>query len=83
MPGPTYTEKYIVVFKDDATPEQVEQYAKDVTRNGGEIFHRYSDVLNGFSAAIPDQFLSSLKESDIIAYIGMAYALKSSRTDPL
>ncbi|KAF8973292.1 hypothetical protein BDZ97DRAFT_1912844 [Flammula alnicola] len=61
--------KYIVVFKDNVTEEQIEQYVKDINNNGGEVVHRYNSILNGFSAAIPDHFLSSLQGSDIIEYI--------------
>jgi len=61
--------RYIVVFKDTATPAEVNQYANEVANNGGTVFHRYDAVLNGFSAAIPDHFLSFLQASDIIEYI--------------
>jgi len=63
--------KYIVVFKDGVTAEQIDQYAKDVNENGGEVTHRYGDGLNGFAASIPQQYLQSLKslQGDVINYI--------------
>ncbi|KAF5320931.1 hypothetical protein D9619_001802 [Psilocybe cf. subviscida] len=62
--------KYIVVFKDEATPQQVEQYVKDVNNNGGHVSQRYDGgILNGFAASIPDSFLSHLQSSDAVAYI--------------
>ncbi|KAJ3517215.1 hypothetical protein NLJ89_g656 [Agrocybe chaxingu] len=60
--------KYIVVFKDSATPQQIDEYVKEVSKNGGEVTYRY-DILNGFAAAIPDHFLASLQASAIIHYI--------------
>ncbi|KAF9478601.1 protease propeptide/inhibitor [Pholiota conissans] len=69
MSTPTTLEKYIVVFKDNATPLQVQQYANDIIAHGGRIFNRYTNILNGFSATIPASFLASLKASHIIEYI--------------
>lgn len=64
MPG-----KYIVVFKGTATKEQIDNYANEVNNNGGKVTHRYDAILEGFSAIIPDHFLSSLQALDIIDYI--------------
>ncbi|RDB16741.1 Serine proteinase inhibitor IA-2 [Hypsizygus marmoreus] len=61
--------KYIVVFKDSATTEQIDQYVEKVNSNGGEVANRYDAVLKGFAATIPDHFLASLQGDDIIDYI--------------
>ncbi|KAJ3484721.1 hypothetical protein NLI96_g5450 [Meripilus lineatus] len=61
--------RYIVVFKDSATPEQIEQYANDVHKNGGAVLNRYDSVLKGFAATIPQSFLQSLQGSDLIDYV--------------
>jgi len=63
--------KYIVVFKENVTPEQIGKYINDVNSNGGEVGQRFDPVLNGFSATIPDGFLSHLQslQGDLIDYI--------------
>ncbi|EIW63528.1 protease propeptide/inhibitor [Trametes versicolor FP-101664 SS1] len=63
--------KYIVVFKDHVTQSEIDKYASQVNSNGGEVQQRYDSVLKGFSATIPDQFLTQLQslQSDTIDYI--------------
>ncbi|KAG6907657.1 hypothetical protein DXG01_007861 [Tephrocybe rancida] len=63
-------QKYIVVFKDTVTKEEVEKYAKEINENGGEVTNRYDSVLNGFAAHVPDSFFQSFKGDDAIDYIG-------------
>ncbi|KAJ7595045.1 hypothetical protein C8J56DRAFT_928269 [Mycena floridula] len=62
--------KYIVVFKDGVTKDQIQKYADDIKTNGGEIGHTY-DSMNGFSATIPDASLSSLQSlvGDVVEFI--------------
>ncbi|KAF8893362.1 protease propeptide/inhibitor [Infundibulicybe gibba] len=80
-------QKYIVVFKQHVSADQIDKFADDVNNNGGEVGHRYGSVLNvihhfsplilgvtaqqGFSASIPDEYLSSLQSlvGDDIDYI--------------
>ncbi|KAG8911948.1 hypothetical protein FRC00_005518 [Tulasnella sp. 408] len=64
------TNSYIVVFKDHATPEQINQYAGRVSSEGGEVGHRYDSVFKGFSAKLPDSLLQNFQGDDIIQYIG-------------
>ncbi|KAF8963402.1 hypothetical protein BDZ97DRAFT_1919835 [Flammula alnicola] len=68
--------KYIVVFKDGVTSEQITKYADEVKATGGEIKQRYDEdggILNGFSATITDSFLQSLQslalQGGVIDYI--------------
>ncbi|GJE94489.1 hypothetical protein PsYK624_106590 [Phanerochaete sordida] len=65
--------KYIVVFKKTATPDQINKYADDVNANGGQVKDRWDtgSLLKGFSATIPDQFLTQLQSlaGDVIDYI--------------
>ncbi|THG98070.1 hypothetical protein EW026_g4055 [Hermanssonia centrifuga] len=64
--------KYIVVFKKSASQEEVQKYADEVNANGGSVTNVYDSVLKGFSAAIPDGFLSqlqSLQGNGVIDYI--------------
>ncbi|KAG5645199.1 hypothetical protein DXG03_006717 [Asterophora parasitica] len=66
------TQKYIVVFKEHVTKEQVNKYAEDVNQNGGEVTNRWDTVLNGFAAVIPDAHFQKLQSltDDVIDYIG-------------
>jgi hypothetical protein len=61
--------KYIVVFKDAATDQQIQNYVNSITLEGGQVGHRYDSVLKGFSATIPDSLLSNLQGDSIIDYI--------------
>ncbi|TFK44683.1 hypothetical protein BDQ12DRAFT_673376 [Crucibulum laeve] len=66
------TGKYIVVFKDSVTKEQIDKYAADIDACGGQVNNRLDPILNGFGAAIPDEHLQSLKSlqsEGIIKYI--------------
>ncbi|GLB37106.1 putative proteinase A inhibitor 1 [Lyophyllum shimeji] len=63
------SQKYIVVFKEHATQDQIDEYANKVNTSGGSVTNRYDNVLKGFAAAIPDTFLQSLQGEDIIDYI--------------
>ncbi|KAI0088033.1 protease propeptide/inhibitor [Irpex rosettiformis] len=53
--------KYIVVFKKDATADQIEKYASDVNTNGGKVKDIWKSGLKGFSAEIPTQYLTTLQ----------------------
>jgi hypothetical protein len=61
--------KYIVVFKDHATQEQIDTCANNVNNNGGGVTQRYDSVLKGFAAVIPDSFFGQLQADDLIDYI--------------
>ncbi|KAH9935611.1 uncharacterized protein B0H18DRAFT_1114331 [Fomitopsis serialis] len=63
--------KYIIVFKDHVTDEQLEQYARDVGANGGEVGNRFSSLMKGFSATIPNSYLTQLQslQGGVIDYI--------------
>ncbi|KAI0930617.1 hypothetical protein AcV5_007285 [Taiwanofungus camphoratus] len=63
--------KYIVVFKDHVTASQISDYINDVNANGGSIGQRFDPVLNGFSATIPEGYLTRLQslQGDVIDYI--------------
>jgi len=67
------TGKYLVVFKDGATKEQIQKYEKDVNDNGGQVTRGYEDgsILKVFTAVIPDQFVTTLQsfQGDVIDYI--------------
>ncbi|KAG8949102.1 hypothetical protein FRC04_009048 [Tulasnella sp. 424] len=60
---------FIVVFKDNATQDQIEQYAEQVNKGGGEVTARYDAVFKGFAAKLTDNQLQSFKGNDIVKYI--------------
>ncbi|KAJ3535630.1 hypothetical protein NMY22_g6402 [Coprinellus aureogranulatus] len=64
--------KFIVVFKDGVTSEQITKYANEVKAAGGEVKDRYDEgagILNGFSATIPASFHANLAADDLVDYI--------------
>ncbi|KAJ3512093.1 hypothetical protein NMY22_g15436 [Coprinellus aureogranulatus] len=64
--------KFIVVFKEGVTSDQITKYANDVKAAGGEIKDRYDEgagILNGFSATIPASFHANLAADDLVDYI--------------
>ncbi|KAK7045591.1 hypothetical protein VNI00_007423 [Paramarasmius palmivorus] len=64
------TGKYIVVFKEGVTKDQISKYVNEVNSNGGKVHHEYG-TLNGFSATIPEAQLQSFQslQGDVIEYI--------------
>ncbi|KAG8902878.1 hypothetical protein FRB99_004006 [Tulasnella sp. 403] len=60
---------FIVVFKDHATHQQIDEYCDRVNNTGGQVKHRYKDILKGFSAKMELHHLQSLQGDDIIAYV--------------
>ncbi|ESK85226.1 serine proteinase inhibitor 1 [Moniliophthora roreri MCA 2997] len=63
--------KYIVVFKDSVSKDQIKKYVSEVNSNGGQVYHEYESTVNGFAATIPDQMLQSFQslQGDVIDYI--------------
>jgi len=57
-----------VVFKDNATPEQIKKYTQEINENGGKVTQEYG-ILKGFAAHIPESFLCNLQGDDLIKYI--------------
>jgi len=49
------------VFKESASSDEINKYADEVSKAGGEVKDRYDTVLKGFSATIPAQFLLQLQ----------------------
>ncbi|OGE48377.1 hypothetical protein PENARI_c029G02446 [Penicillium arizonense] len=63
-------EKFIVVFKDNVTPDVIDRYAARVEELGGMMIHRYDGTtLNGFAADLTEQCLTSLQGDDLIDYV--------------
>jgi len=65
--------KFIVVFKEGTTKEQIDGYVSQLKGSGGSVTNSYYDsehsILNGFAAEIPQSFLSSLQQESVIDYI--------------
>ncbi|TRM69802.1 hypothetical protein BD626DRAFT_475341 [Schizophyllum amplum] len=64
-------DKYIVVFKQGVSQEQIKKHADQVNQNGGEVTQVYDTIMNGFSAKISPEHLQSLNSfvGDEIDYI--------------
>ncbi|KAJ7102679.1 hypothetical protein C8R43DRAFT_1141155 [Mycena crocata] len=62
--------KYIVVFKEGVTKDQIEKFKEEISQKGGNI-EKELDNINGFSATIPEGFLSEFQSSAnaVIDYI--------------
>jgi hypothetical protein len=61
---------------------QSRTYSQHILLSGGQVGHKYTDVMRGFSAKIPDSFmdqLQSLQSDGLIDYIG-TFGLGSLRT---
>jgi len=70
--------KYIVVFKDGVSDEDIKKYAEQVNSQGGQVTNVYDTVLRGFAAEMPQEMLMEFKslQGGIVDYIeldGMAY----------
>ncbi|KAI9508210.1 hypothetical protein F5148DRAFT_1284298 [Russula earlei] len=70
-------QEYIVVFKDTASQETINEQADQITKHGGSVTLKFDTVLRGFAAQIPPDYLlflqNCLAEGDSqIAYIGKA-----------
>ncbi|KAG8983122.1 hypothetical protein FRB90_006300 [Tulasnella sp. 427] len=59
--------KFIVVFKQGATQDEINEYAEQV--NSGKVTHQYATVLKGFAADLTESQLQNFQGSDIIEYI--------------
>ncbi|TFK64524.1 hypothetical protein BDN72DRAFT_846510 [Pluteus cervinus] len=60
--------RYIVMFKNWATPAQIQQYIDEVNNSGGQVTHEYS-IIKAFAGVIPDHFLQTLRLDSIIESI--------------
>ncbi|KAG8863559.1 hypothetical protein FRB96_008299 [Tulasnella sp. 330] len=63
------SQRYIVVFKNTATKDQIDNYEAKVNSSGGEVTRRFDTGMNGFAAMIPDSFLTKLQADSIIDFI--------------
>ncbi|KAG8983126.1 hypothetical protein FRB90_006293 [Tulasnella sp. 427] len=61
--------KFIVVFKESATQEQINEYAEQVNSNGGKVTNHYGTVLKGFAAELTESQFQNFQGNDIIDYI--------------
>lgn len=59
--------RYIVVFKDDVGAGAVDAAMKGL--GSGQVHYRYTRVLNGFAASLPEQALDALLRNPHVAYI--------------
>ncbi|KAK3841257.1 MAG: hypothetical protein J3R72DRAFT_445746 [Linnemannia gamsii] len=69
VPQTQETKSYIVVFKDSAALQVMENVEKEILAFGGKIGLRYSAALKGFSAWIPGPIVTALSTNPFIDYI--------------
>ncbi|KAG0270837.1 hypothetical protein BGZ95_001448, partial [Linnemannia exigua] len=69
VPQTQGTKSYIVVFKDTAVLQVMENVEKEILAFGGKIGQRYSAALKGFSAWIPGPIVTALSTNPFIDYI--------------
>ncbi|CAG8624336.1 5892_t:CDS:2 [Paraglomus brasilianum] len=58
----TSQNKYIIVLKNDATPEDLEKFEANIISSGGKIIHRYTEVLKGFAVTMPEDVVMTMKD---------------------
>ncbi|KAJ8514448.1 hypothetical protein ONZ45_g8013 [Pleurotus djamor] len=58
--------KFIVVFKEHATPEQIQEYVDKVNSTGGKVTNNYG---SGFAAELEPSHLTNFQGDDIIDYV--------------
>ncbi|KAF9097692.1 hypothetical protein BGX29_007976 [Mortierella sp. GBA35] len=63
------TKSYIVVFKDSAVLQVMDNVEKEILAFGGKIGQRYNAALKGFSAWIPGPVVAALSTNPFIDYI--------------
>jgi len=62
--------KFIVTFKDSATPEQVDQFIRQAKDQGSQISTEYNNaIMKGFAGTLSPAQLQSFQGDDIIDYI--------------
>jgi len=63
-------QKYIILFGDSATDDQIAQCIKDLESHGGVVLERFV-LIKGFSATISNEYIDELKsiQGDLIKSI--------------
>ncbi|KAG8990811.1 hypothetical protein FRB94_013093 [Tulasnella sp. JGI-2019a] len=69
---------FIVVFKDSATDEQIEQYVNQVNNTGGLVTQKYDLGMRGFAANLDEAQLQSFQGNEIIKYVEADGPVKAS-----
>ncbi len=60
---------YIVVFRKDASREEVRSARDEAKRRGGQVHHEYGHALSGFAATLPSPALEGLRRNPRVEYI--------------
>ncbi|KAG9100410.1 hypothetical protein FRC07_010415 [Ceratobasidium sp. 392] len=61
---------YIVVFKESATKEQIEEYIARIKAEGGKIKYHYDTLMKGIAATMPNSLVQSFRQDDVVDFIG-------------
>ncbi|KAG8929168.1 hypothetical protein FRC01_004740 [Tulasnella sp. 417] len=60
---------YIVVFKNEASQDEISSFISDAKVQGATVNHTYTNVFKGFSASMNPSHMQSLKGHNIVEYI--------------
>ncbi|CAE6515374.1 unnamed protein product [Rhizoctonia solani] len=57
---------YVVVFKESATKEEIEDYINRVQESGGKIKYDYSDLMKAMAVYVPHVSVQSFTNDPIV-----------------
>ncbi|KAF9585596.1 hypothetical protein BGW38_001649 [Lunasporangiospora selenospora] len=67
--GEADANKVLVIFKEDTPPSEIENAIRNVESQGGRITQRYTSVMLGFAAQLPDNTVQSMASNPHVDYI--------------
>jgi len=62
----TSRKSYIIMFKDDITPEALAKIEERLISAGGQITHRYTTVFKGCAVSIPEDAVMAMEDDPSI-----------------
>ncbi|KAK3816583.1 MAG: hypothetical protein J3Q66DRAFT_342880 [Benniella sp.] len=65
----TSVKSYIIVLKDTVVAQDIMTAERAIVKAGGTIEHRFTDVLKGFSAWLPNRAYKALLANPLVQYI--------------
>jgi len=75
-------DRYIVVFKKDASPSVVRSARDDARNDGGRIHYEYGTALKGFAATLPAKAVNRLRGNPQVDYLEPDQEVRASVTQP-
>ncbi len=75
-------DRYIVVFKKDASPSAVKSARDNARNDGGRIHYDYGAALKGFAATLPTKAVDRLRGNPQVDYLEADQEVRASVTQP-